>query len=138
MADMTSTGQENDIVQPKKISGLAFHLSFLCFSPFNLFKCCFAAWQRGLITLNICRLCFVPINSVLLNLLCIRVCGERECGCKRHENQSDLSVYNCRVCGEQKCGCKRHDNQTFLFIIVGCVESWNVDAKDTTIRPFCL
>ena len=40
--------------------------------------------------------------------------------------QPDLSVYNCRVCGEQKCGRKRHHNQTFLFIIVGCVESWNI------------
>ena len=29
-------------------------------------------------------------------------------------------------------------NQTFLFILVGCVENRNVDAKDTTIRPFCL
>ena len=43
MADMISTGQENDIVRPKKISGLAFHLSFNCFSPFNLLNCCFAA-----------------------------------------------------------------------------------------------
>ena len=32
--------------------------------------------------------------------------------------QPDLSVYNCRVCGELECGCKRHDNQTFLFIII--------------------
>ena len=28
----------------------------------------------------------------------------------------------------------RYDSQTFLFIIIGCVESGNVDAKDTTIN----
>ena len=50
--------------------------------------------------------------------------------------QPDLSVYNCRVCGELECGCKRHDNQTFLFLIIESMERRNVDAKGhSTGRP---
>ena len=36
--ELPSTGQENNVVQPKKqTSDLAFHLIFRCFSPLN---CC--------------------------------------------------------------------------------------------------
>ena len=75
------------------------------------------------ITPKMCRLCFVPINSVLLNL-----------SCDRHDNQTFLFILVGSV-REQECGCKRHDNQTFPFIIVGCVEIRNGDAKDMTINP---
>ena len=52
------TGHENDIAQPKQVSGLALHLIFHHFSPLK--------WT----TPKIRVLCFVLINSVLLNLLC--------------------------------------------------------------------
>ena len=39
------------------------------FHCLSLFHCCFVASQRGLITPQICTLCFCP--SVTLNLLCV-------------------------------------------------------------------
>ena len=60
-----------------KTRGLALHLIFFFFfflfsrfSPFNYCLSVVLQLDKGDYP-KICRLCFVPINSVLLNLLCV-------------------------------------------------------------------
>ena len=68
---LPSTGQENNIAQPKKISSLISHLIFyLFFTTELLFKCHFVVWQRRLHR-KFADCVFVLIKSILLNLLCI-------------------------------------------------------------------
>ena len=63
------------------ISRLAFHVIF---HRFLLFKCCFVAWQRGLP--QTFASCFVPINSILLNLWCVWIL---------FQNANTCSSYSC-------------------------------------------
>ena len=58
----------------KIISGLTLHLTSYCFSVFNcchrLYRVSFCRLIKG-ITPRMCMLCFVLINSIILNLLCV-------------------------------------------------------------------
>ena len=63
-------------LNPKQINALALHLIF---HHFSLFNCCLSATLQLIkgITLKICMLCFVLINSFLLNPVCVWILWER-------------------------------------------------------------
>ena len=61
---LPSTGQENNISQPKTEKWFSFPSHFFFVFGRLAVKCRFVAWQ-------ICWFCLVLINIVLLNLLCV-------------------------------------------------------------------
>ena len=61
------TGHENSVAQPKADKRLS---STSHFSLFNNVLGLFCSLTKG-ITPKICMFCFVLINSILLNLLCV-------------------------------------------------------------------
>ena len=65
---MSTFFQALDIAQPRKDKWINCPSQFSSFPLVELlFKCRFVAWWRGLIRM----LCFVLINSIILNLLCV-------------------------------------------------------------------
>ena len=55
---------------PKKVSALALHSFFIVFHGLIVVQVSFCSLIKR-ITQNICRLCIILINSVILNLLCV-------------------------------------------------------------------
>ena len=64
---LTSAGNNNNIAPPKTDEWLS---SPSHFDRFSSFSCSFCSLIKG-ITLKVRMLCFVLINSVLLNLVCV-------------------------------------------------------------------